>query len=54
MPESLKTWRVDLSTAIAKRQKDDGHWVNDNPRWDESNPVLTTSYALLALQAIHG
>ncbi|MEE8104283.1 MAG: hypothetical protein V3T86_01975 [Planctomycetota bacterium] len=55
LPESLKTWRVDLSTAIEKRQKDDGHWVNDmHPRWDESNPVLTTSYALLALQAIHG
>jgi len=53
LPDSLKNWRADLTLAIASRQKADGHWVNDlHPRWDESNPVLTTSYALLALQAI--
>lgn len=42
-------WRDELTTAILARQSDDGSWVNANERWMENNPVLVTSYALLAL-----
>jgi len=42
-------WRDELTTAIVSRQRPDGAWVNPNERWLEGEPVLTTSYALLAL-----
>ncbi|MDA7980470.1 MAG: terpene cyclase/mutase family protein [Pirellulales bacterium] len=43
-------WRQDLITELARRQNKDGSWVNEkNSRWMEGNPVLVTSYALLAL-----
>ncbi|MDA0254774.1 MAG: terpene cyclase/mutase family protein [Planctomycetota bacterium] len=42
-------WRRELSAAIVARQRADGSWVNTNERWLEGEPVLVTSYALLAL-----
>jgi len=42
-------WRDELTTAIVSRQRPDGAWVNPNERWLEGEPVLVTSYALLAL-----
>jgi squalene-hopene/tetraprenyl-beta-curcumene cyclase len=36
-------------TAIIDRRREDGSWVNANERWMEGNPVLVTSYALMAL-----
>jgi squalene-hopene/tetraprenyl-beta-curcumene cyclase len=42
-------WRADLVAALAKRQKPDGSWVNDNDRWMEGDPNLVTGYALMAL-----
>lgn len=42
-------WRDELTTAIVSRQREDGSWVNANERWLEGEPVLVTSYALLAL-----
>ena len=42
-------WRDELTTAIISRQKEDGSWANPNERWLEGEPVLVTSYALLAL-----
>ena len=42
-------WRADLVAAIAKRQKPDGSWVNENDRWMEGDPNLVTGYALMAL-----
>jgi squalene-hopene/tetraprenyl-beta-curcumene cyclase len=42
-------WRDELTTAIVSRQRADGAWVNANERWLEGEPVLVTSYALLAL-----
>jgi squalene-hopene/tetraprenyl-beta-curcumene cyclase len=42
-------WRADLLAQLAKLQKPDGSWVNDNARWMEGNPNLVTAYALLAL-----
>jgi squalene-hopene/tetraprenyl-beta-curcumene cyclase len=42
-------WRVDLTAALAKRQKDDGSWRSENPHWMESDPLIVTGYALMAL-----
>lgn len=42
-------WRAELTTAIAKRQKADGSFVNTNDRWMEGDPNLVTGYALMAL-----
>ena len=42
-------WRADLLAALAKRQKEDGSWVNDNAGWMESDANLDTGYALMAL-----
>jgi squalene-hopene/tetraprenyl-beta-curcumene cyclase len=42
-------WRDELSSAILARQRADGSWANANERWLEGEPVLVTSYALLAL-----
>ena len=35
-------------------KKPDGSWVNDNNRWWENDPVLATSYAMLALEFASG
>ena len=43
-------WRAELSDAVLAKQRDDGSWVNANKRFLEDNPVLVTSYALLALE----
>lgn len=42
-------WRADLVAALAKRQKPDGSWGNDNKAWMEANPDLDTGYALMTL-----
>lgn len=43
-------WRKDLLAELAKRQQADGSWVNsESDRWMESDPVLATSFSLLAL-----
>ena len=42
-------WRADLIAALAKRQRPDGSWVNENDRWMEGDPNLVTGYALMAL-----
>ena len=45
-------WRAELAgRLIAMQRPNDGSWVNENAaRWWEGNPVLATSYALLALE----
>lgn len=43
-------WRHDLINALTERQKDDGHWINEQDRWMEGNADLVTAYALLALE----
>lgn len=42
-------WRAELVSTLAERQRADGSWVNENDRWLEGDPNLTTGYALLAL-----
>ena len=42
-------WRTDLVEELAKRQGDDGAWVNSNRQWFENDKNLCTSFALLAL-----
>ncbi|QDU91760.1 Prenyltransferase and squalene oxidase repeat protein [Pirellulimonas nuda] len=42
-------WRKELTEALAKQQNEDGSWTNANERWLESDPNLSTAYALVAL-----
>ncbi len=46
---TLVDWREALGEALVKRQQADGSWVNESNRFWEGDPVLSTSYALLAL-----
>ena len=46
-------WRDELAVRLLSAQREDGSWVNDIGRWMESNPVLVTSYTVLALAQIH-
>ena len=39
----------DLVLELARRQREDGAWVNGNERWMENDANLVTAYALLAL-----
>ena len=48
-------WRAELIRKLVNLQKTDpadgaGYWVNEANRWWEGDPVLVTSYALLALE----
>lgn len=49
---TTRAWRSELAgRLVAMQSKGDGSWVNTNaPIWWEGNPVLATSYALLALE----
>jgi squalene-hopene/tetraprenyl-beta-curcumene cyclase len=49
----LIDWRRDIALRIVKMQKGDGSWVNENNRWWETDPVLVTSYCLIALEMIY-
>ena len=46
-------WRNELSNALLSTQASNGSWVNKNSRWWESDPVLVTAYAVLALEQIY-
>ncbi|MFH0880472.1 MAG: prenyltransferase/squalene oxidase repeat-containing protein [Lentisphaerota bacterium] len=53
---SKRDWRSDLIKKLLALQKTDektglAYWANDEGRWWESDPVLVTSYSILALQA---
>jgi squalene-hopene/tetraprenyl-beta-curcumene cyclase len=45
-------WASDLADRMIKLQKDDGSWINSNERWYENDPVLVTSYSILALNEV--
>ena len=42
-------WRKELVAELARRQLQDGSWLNSNQRWYEADANLVTAYALLAL-----
>jgi squalene-hopene/tetraprenyl-beta-curcumene cyclase len=52
-------WREDLIRKLVGLQRIDaktgaGYWVNEEGRWWEQDPVLVTSYALIALEIASG
>ena len=46
-------WRDELAKTLINKQKSDGSWVNTNNRWWEADPVLVTSYTVLALEQLY-
>jgi len=42
-------WRAELIAELARRQRADGSWINENSRWMEGDANLVTAYSLLAL-----
>lgn len=50
-PDGTKAnWRSDLAKQLFNLQKQDGSWSNENGRWMEKDPDLSTAYAVLALE----
>jgi squalene-hopene/tetraprenyl-beta-curcumene cyclase len=47
-------WRNELVRALLNMQREGSFWINDAGRWQESDPVLVTSYAVLTLQVARG
>jgi squalene-hopene/tetraprenyl-beta-curcumene cyclase len=47
-------WREDVIRKLIALQHADGSWANSNNRWWENDPVLATSYSLLALEFAAG
>jgi squalene-hopene/tetraprenyl-beta-curcumene cyclase len=43
-------WRVELTGQLLKIQRADGSWANENGRWMEQIPELSTAYSALALE----
>lgn len=43
-------WKKELSAHLVSLQKEDGSWSNSNNRFWEADPVLCTSFALIALE----
>lgn len=55
--DKVVDWRYDLMKKLVTLQKTDlakgvGYWQNDNNRWWENDPVLCTSYSLLAIEIL--
>ena len=56
LPDGKKiNWREALIKKLISLQKVDaktgsGYWVNESGRWWENDPVLVTSYAILAIE----
>ena len=48
--EEKVAWRKELLEKLIELQKGEGYWLNENGRWWESDPVLVTAYAVLAME----
>jgi squalene-hopene/tetraprenyl-beta-curcumene cyclase len=46
-----RAWRVEFIAQAVGLQNPDGSWANENGRWMESVPELSTAYTVLALEA---
>lgn len=46
-------WANELAEKLLSLQKEDGSWVNETSRWWESDKVLCTAYAILALDTCY-
>jgi squalene-hopene/tetraprenyl-beta-curcumene cyclase len=46
-------WARETALKLINLQGSSGSWVNDVARWMEKDPVLVTSYAILALEILH-
>ena len=46
-------WAREVALQLINLQNGNGSWVNDTARWMEKDPVLVTSYAILALEILH-
>lgn len=44
-----RDWAADLIDKLTATQNPDGSWTNSADRWMEGDPVLTTAYAVLAI-----
>ena len=42
-------WRVEMIAALLARQQANGSWVNEDRRWMEGDPNLSTAFGLLSL-----
>jgi squalene-hopene/tetraprenyl-beta-curcumene cyclase len=42
-------WRAELVAELARRQRADGGWINENSKWMEGDANLVTGFALLTL-----
>jgi squalene-hopene/tetraprenyl-beta-curcumene cyclase len=47
-------WRKEMIVALLNMQRDGTHWLNNSGRWQESDPILVTSYVILAMEAARG
>jgi squalene-hopene/tetraprenyl-beta-curcumene cyclase len=45
-------WEKELGLKLINIQNSDGSWVNDTGRWMEKDPVLVTSYCVMALEIV--
>ena len=53
-PDGRKVdWARDLALKLIELQGADGSWMNDTARWMEKDPVLVTTYCVLALEIVH-
>ncbi|MCY2974247.1 MAG: terpene cyclase/mutase family protein [Planctomycetota bacterium] len=50
--DGSKSWKLDILTTLADAQKEDGSWVNSDPRWLEGDTNLVTGYTLLTLSLL--
>ncbi|HYR59025.1 MAG TPA: prenyltransferase/squalene oxidase repeat-containing protein, partial [Chthoniobacteraceae bacterium] len=46
-------WPRELGLKLIALQNADGSWLNDTSRWMEKDPVLVTTYCVLALEIVH-
>ena len=48
------SWKKQLIEKLVAMQKPDGHWINENGEFWESDPALVTAYVILTLEYVIG